>query len=1530
MKRILGLDLGTNSIGWALVNGKENDNETVNDNMIIAAGSRIIPMDASIQGNFEKGNSVSQTADRTTARGIRRLLERHKLRRERLNRVLDVMGFLPEHYSAAITRYGKFKDDDGCKIAWKKDENGKLTFVYNDSFNEMLKDFTSRQPEWLAGGKKVPYDWTIYYLRKRALTQALTKQELAWLLLNFNQKRGYYQLRGEEEEQSNEKNKLVEYYALKVTAVEDTGEKKGKDTWFNITLENGMVYRRTASEAPDWIGKTKEFIVTTELENDGTPKKDKDGNVKRSFRMPKEDDWTLIKKKTENDIDKSGKTVGEYIYDALLANPTQKIRGKLVRTIERKYYKDELEKILESQKRFIPELNDEKLYYKCIDELYHSNDAYRQSLDSYDFKYLFVDNIIFYQRPLKSKKSLIDNCPYEEHTYTDKKTGEVKTAPIKCVAKSNPLFQEFRLWQFVYNIKIFERKKMVNGSLKTDVDVTDEFISDEDSLVRLFDFLNDRKDITQNVLLNTFFKIKKPKGKDSEYPYRWNYVEDKTYPCNETHALILKGLKDAGVKEDFLTKDKEYRLWHILYSVEDKQEIRKAMNKFAEKNGLGEKFGEVFSAMPPFKKDYGSYSEKAIKKLLPLMRTGKYWSEDAIDKNTLERIGKIINGEYDESIRTRVREKAINLTDVSHFRGLPLWLACYIVYDRHSEAKEIIRWNSPADIDLYLSHFKQHSLRNPIVEQVITETLRTVRDIWKQYGKIDEIHIEMGRDMKNPAEVRAKMSKRMTENENANMRVKALLTEFINPEYGIANVRPYSPSQQEILCIYEEGALQSVDEVPDYVSEIISKFNQTDIKKRPTHCEIMKYKLWLEQNYQSPYTGRTISLSRLFTDDYQIEHVIPQSKYFDDSMSNKVICEAEVNLLKDRMLGYEFIKAHHGEKVNISMGEPVTILSVEEYEKLVQKNFRKNPVKMKKLLMDDIPDKFIERQMNDSRYISKKIKSLLSNMVREEGEQEEISKNVITCNGTITDRLKHDWGVNDVWNNIILPRFKRLNDITGSQQFTTTSRNGHTIPDMPLNLQKGFSKKRIDHRHHAMDAIVIACTTRNHVNLLNNEAAMSKNNANRYQLSHKLRRYEDTVVTKNGEQRTVSVAREFLKPWPTFNADVEKALRDIVVSFKQNLRVINKTTNKYQHIENGKKKTIAQTKGDSWAIRKPMHKDTVFGEVNLRRTKEVSLKEAMAKPKAIVDKDLKKKIMAMKELGYNLKQMTKYFEDNKDAWQDVNLKKINIYYFTKETNDRYFATRFGNDLVTLFSKKTDRKDAEKEIEKITDTGIQKILKRHLEANGGDCQKAFSADGIEEMNRNIKQLNNGKNHQPIYKVRMYEKADKFAIGTKGNKAHKFVEAAKGTNLFFAVYQKEITDSKTGETTKKRIFDTIPLRTVIDRQKKGLSAAPEEKDGARLLFVLSPNDLVYLPTEAEVNSGTIKLPLDKSRIYKMVSCTGAESYYIPFTVASTIVDKVEFFSLNKIGRAITGEMIKETCIPIKVDRLGNITEINNEKI
>lgn len=283
MKKTLGLDLGTNSIGWAVINSNIDSEGKEKLVGISSCGSRIIPMDAATLGDFGKGNTKSPVAERTKLRGIRRLLERSLLRRERLHRVLSVMGFLPEHYASQLDRYGKFLPETEPKLAWYKDDSGRYQFLFQKSFHEMLEDFRQHQPELVAGEKKIPYDWTIYYLRKKALSQEITKEELAWILLNFNQKRGYYQLRGEEEQEEN--NKSVEYHALKVVSVEDSGERKGKDIWYNVTLENGWVYRRASNIPLDWTGKVKEFVVTTELDDAGNPKKNKEGVIKSSLSM---------------------------------------------------------------------------------------------------------------------------------------------------------------------------------------------------------------------------------------------------------------------------------------------------------------------------------------------------------------------------------------------------------------------------------------------------------------------------------------------------------------------------------------------------------------------------------------------------------------------------------------------------------------------------------------------------------------------------------------------------------------------------------------------------------------------------------------------------------------------------------------------------------------------------------------------------------------------------------------------------------------------------------------------------------------------------------------------------------------------------------------------------------------------------------------------------------------------------------------------------------------------------------------------
>jgi Uncharacterized protein conserved in bacteria len=423
MKRVLGLDLGTNSIGWALIEQDFNARK----GMILGMGSRIIPMSQEILGDFGKGNSVSQTAERTSFRSNRRLRERFLLRRERLHRVLNILGFLPHHYSSQIdfiNRLGKFKDNTEPKIAY----NNKA-FIFKSSFEEMLKEFESYMPTFLInehGDKKlIPYDWTIYYLRKKALTEKVSKEELAWIILNFNQKRGYYQLRGEEEEEN--PSKLVEFYSLKIVDVVADDAQKGKsDIWYSLILENGWVYRRSSKNSLyDWKDKVKDFIVTTDLNEDGSIKKDREGNEKRSFRAPSETDWTLIKKKTESEIDNSLKTIGEFIYDKLLENPTQKINGKLIRTIERRYYKDELKRILSKQTEFHKELTDEYLYSDCVRELYRNNDSQQLFLSKRDFIHLFIEDIIFYQRPLRSKKSLINNCTLESYKYKDSKGLEI-------------------------------------------------------------------------------------------------------------------------------------------------------------------------------------------------------------------------------------------------------------------------------------------------------------------------------------------------------------------------------------------------------------------------------------------------------------------------------------------------------------------------------------------------------------------------------------------------------------------------------------------------------------------------------------------------------------------------------------------------------------------------------------------------------------------------------------------------------------------------------------------------------------------------------------------------------------------------------------------------------------------------------------------------------------------------------------------------------------------------------------------------
>ena len=117
MKRILGLDLGTNSIGWALVNEAETDEEV---SSIIRLGVRVNPLTVDETQNFEKGKSITTNAERTLKRSMRRNLQRYKLRRDALVEFLKELGFITDE--TILSEQGNRTTFETCRLRAKAAE----------------------------------------------------------------------------------------------------------------------------------------------------------------------------------------------------------------------------------------------------------------------------------------------------------------------------------------------------------------------------------------------------------------------------------------------------------------------------------------------------------------------------------------------------------------------------------------------------------------------------------------------------------------------------------------------------------------------------------------------------------------------------------------------------------------------------------------------------------------------------------------------------------------------------------------------------------------------------------------------------------------------------------------------------------------------------------------------------------------------------------------------------------------------------------------------------------------------------------------------------------------------------------------------------------------------------------------------------------------------------------------------------------------------------------------------------------------
>ena len=199
---------------------------------------------------------------------------------------------------------------------------------------------------------------------------------------------------------------------------------------------------------------------------------------------------------------------------------------------------------------------------------------------------------------------------------------------------------------------------------------------------------------------------------------------------------------------------------------------------------------------------------------------------------------------------------------------------------------------------------------------------------------------------------------------------------------------------------------------------------------------------------------------------------------------------------------------------------------------------------------------------------------------------------------------------------------------------------------------------------------------------------------------------------------------------------------------------------------------------------------------------------------------------------------------------------------------------------------------------------------HLEENNNDPKVAFKGEALEQLFK--------KAPYPINKVTRKEGGDKIELNNK------LLDGDKGVNQYFIIEISKEIDKKTGEEKIVRKYSTPKFLDCIERLAKKLPIHNDEPN--KQYIVLSPGDVVYVP-EPEENITQIDWNDKKkiaSRCYIMKSSSASTCYFLPATV-STLIEKGEFESLGKSEKTIDGkQFIKEYCIKLSIDRLGNIIQ------
>ena len=896
MKKILGLDLGTNSIGWALVNEAENKNEA---SKIIKLGVRVNPLSVDEKTNFDKGKPISTNADRTLNRGARRNLQRYKLRRKNLFDILFKNKFIEKE--ALLAEIGKNTTYETLSIRAKApNEKIKLHELARVFFtiNKKRGYKSSRKAKSEDEGNAIDG----MAIAKELYENNLTPGQYVYDLL----------LKG--------KKYIPDFYRSDLQREFDLIWEYQKQFYIEIFIDSLYNEVKGKNKGATWKICEKPFNLVGVNRKGSAKEKKLEQYLWRSQSLSKKlelEKLIIVFQDINNNLNKSSgylgeisdrskelyfkkETVGQNLYNQIKENNHTSLRNQV---FYRQDYLDEFEMIWAKQAEYYSELTAE-------------------------LKNEIRDVVIFYQRKLKSQKHLISNCQFENHH--------------KAVPKSSPLFQEFKIWQ---NLNNLEFKNSKTKEIK---------ILGDDLRQSLFEELNLRGSLTEKEVikfcdLNTSWKSNFTKGLEGNntnkilyniyqhiateegYGFEWEKKTAKEikeellsiFPQIGIDASILNF--DANFDGKLFDKQSSYQLWHLLYSAEDDTRILEEDRlvygniNVALKKKLHLKYGfkPVYAniiANVSLQDDYGSLSSRAIRKIIPFLQEGNEYS------------------------------KSCFLAKYNHSKSLT----------KEELEKRVLKPR--------LEILEKNSLRNPVVEKILNQMVNVINQIVDEYGKPDEIRIELARDLKKSAKEREETTKYINSATKVNDDLKAL----IKKEFGFS----------------------------------------------ATKNDLIRYKLWLEiqsNGHKSLFTNTYIPKEKIFSKDIDIEHIIPKAILFDDSFSNKTLAYRKVNLKKADRTAIDFIEQDYSSE------------DVSNYKLRVESLFKNGDIskgKYKKLLMSlaNLPTDFIARDLVNTQYISKKAKSMLF----------EVFKNVVSTSGRITDKLRGDWDLINVMKELNLPKYKAL------------------------------------------------------------------------------------------------------------------------------------------------------------------------------------------------------------------------------------------------------------------------------------------------------------------------------------------------------------------------------------------------------------------------------------------------------------------------------------------------------------------------